>query len=53
MGVNENDQGADAAARRAAAEAAGAAEEQGLLYVRGAVPGGRNAYVAVCRAKRG
>jgi len=28
-------------------------EEQGLLYVRGAVPGGRNAYVAVCRAKRG
>jgi large subunit ribosomal protein L3 len=28
-------------------------EEKGLLYVRGAVPGGRNAYVAVCRAKRG
>ena len=32
MGVNENDQGADAAARKAAAEAAGAAEEQGLLF---------------------
>ncbi len=28
-------------------------EERNLLYVRGAVPGARNAYVAVCRAKRG
>lgn len=28
-------------------------EENGLLYVRGAVPGARNSYVAIRRAKRG
>ena len=32
MGINENDPGVDAAAERAAAEAAGLAEEQGLLF---------------------
>ena len=32
MGSNENEQGADAAAAKAAAEAAELAEEQGLLF---------------------
>jgi large subunit ribosomal protein L3 len=28
-------------------------EEQNLLYIRGAVPGGKGSYVAIKRAKRG
>jgi len=28
-------------------------EERNLIYVRGAVPGARNGYLAICRAKRG
>jgi large subunit ribosomal protein L3 len=28
-------------------------EENNLIYVRGAVPGARNGYLAICRAKRG